>query len=525
MEVQTLVSGSRLVPSRRVVAGPDRNRRGPGDARTGAARPAWTRAAGLIAASAALWLATPPGALADSWAFGPLSAQPHPSGVSAELANGSVLVAGGDGTTTPQGDLLSASGNSFQYSGSMLQERIFAAATLLANGRVLIAGGDTALNGSAKPTAELWRPRNGGTFTATAPMKVARQVFTLTELPNGRALAVGGSPAFVSGAGSRTAELYSPAANRWTLTGSMPAGRLGHTATLLPDCRVLVVGDNQTAVTYNYVTGRFRAAGSEGSFQRSYHTATLLASGRVLIAGGETYSQKALNTASVYDPKTGRFRATANRMSTPHVQGFAARLADGRVIVGGGFNSLGKTQAVTDNVDIYNPATNRWSKAATLPSNSETVSAEVQTLHSGRVAVMGAGPVGNGSFLYTPGPVGQPVSPPARDCADLTTIRSAKVSSAWVLRLGVGVPGRGTLSAVATAPAPVSGQQSIAYGSARTTVPGGGAYRLSISPGRRARAALNSGHTLHVTVRVTFKPPSGASASTSTKVRVRGRSG
>jgi hypothetical protein len=91
---------------------------------------------------------------------------------------------------------------------------------------------------------------------------------------------------YLGPAGSATAELYNPATKVWRLTGSMPGGRIGHTATLLPNCKVLIVGDNPTAVTYNYVTGKFSPAGSEGSFQRSYQTATLLPNGKVLIAGG-----------------------------------------------------------------------------------------------------------------------------------------------------------------------------------------------------------------------------------------------
>ena len=56
----------------------------------------------------------------------------------------------------------------------MTQERIFAAGTLLANGDVLIAGGDTTQNQSTPvpATAEVWSPTGGGTFTATTPMNV-----------------------------------------------------------------------------------------------------------------------------------------------------------------------------------------------------------------------------------------------------------------------------------------------------------------------------------------------------------------
>lgn len=239
------------------------------------------RGIAVLLAAALLGIYIPAVARADSWEAGPASTQAHPEGVGVELPDGRVLVAGGDGTSEPAGELLSAGANAFTAAGQMTQERYFAAAALLADGRVLIAGGDTKPSQSTTvpATAEVWSSGPGEGFVATVPMLVPRQAFTLTTLPDGEVLAVGGSPDFQSGAGSATAELFDPTTGEWTATGSMPAGRLGQTATLLPDCRVLIVGDNPTAVTYNYVTGTFSGAGAEGSFQRSYQTATLLADG------------------------------------------------------------------------------------------------------------------------------------------------------------------------------------------------------------------------------------------------------
>ena len=451
----------------------------------------------MIALAVAL-LSAPASALAGSWTAEPSSAQPHPSGISAELFDGTVLVAGGDGTSTPEGELLAADASGFTAVGRMTQERIFGAGALLNDGDVLIAGGDTTSNQSTPvpATAEVWSPQGGGTFTATMPMKVPRQVFTLTALPNGDALAVGGSPDLVSGAGSRTAELYDPTTNSWRLTGSMPSGRLGHTATLLPDCRVLIVGDSPTAVTYNYVTGRFSPAGSEGSFQRSYNTATLLANGKVLIAGGERFGGVALDSASVWDPSTGKFTPTANHMSTPHVQGFAARLPDGRVLVGGGFSdATSHPPTETSKVDIYDPTTNRWTTVSPLPSMSEAISPEAETLQDGDVVVMGIGPFGTSTDVYAPSFPGRPVSPPAQNCADLTNpfkVQSVKAGSGHVLTVTVRVPESGKLAAIATAQT-TGTKKSFGYGSAERSPGQGGTLSLTISPSSRARALLDLG--------------------------------
>jgi hypothetical protein len=45
--------------------------------------------------------------------------------------------------------------------------------------------------------------------------------------------------------GSESAEIYHPALGAWSLTGSMSTPRMDHTATLVPDGRVLVSGGDQ----------------------------------------------------------------------------------------------------------------------------------------------------------------------------------------------------------------------------------------------------------------------------------------
>jgi hypothetical protein len=511
-------------------------------------------------------------AAADTWTAGPVSGEAHSYGVSAQLADGSIFVAGGD-LGAPVGEMLPpnpGSTSSFSIVGSMRQERVFGAGTLLQNGEVLIAGGDTSLSlSTAVPaTAELWSPVTHA-FTATGAMSVSRQVFTLTTLPNGEALAVGGSPDLSSGAGSATAELYDPSTNAWTQTGSMAAGRLGHTATLLPDCRVLIVGDNPTAETYDYVTGAFSPAGSEGAFQRSYHTATLLANGDVLIAGGEDVNGNPLTSASVYDPATGTFTPTANPMSAAHIQGFAARLSDGRVLVGGGFSAANSTTP-TDNVDIYDPASNLWSIGVPLPF--QAVSSEAQSLNDGDVIVLGAGtsvsavPSGDQTAIFAPGNLGPTVSPPAENCSDLTNppsgtggggtsggtgsstgtgpgtgavsgtatptpitvkVRSLTANSSGRIKITISTTGAATVAAIATTPAQTKVKASrkkrpLSYGRAGATAGRAGTITLTITPSGPARSLLTAGKNLRVTIVLTFTPAGGARSVRTVALTVHG---
>jgi len=523
-----------------------------------------------LIAAAAVGAAMPASAFADSWANGPSSAQTHPEGVSVELPNGQVLVAGGDGNNTPEGELLAADGSAFSAAGDMTQERYYPAAALLPDGRVLIAGGGPSLvmGTPASASTEVWSSTPGGRFTAAGAMNVPRQAFTLTTLPSGQVLAVGGSPTIGVGDGSDTAELYDPATNQWTPTGSMPSGRIGQTATLLPDCRVLIVGDAQDAVTYNYVTGTFTDAGSEGAFQRSYQTATLLANGDVLIAGGVDVNDTPLATASVYDPATGTFTPTANQMSIAHTEGFAARLADGDVIVGGGFSMPGAQGPIdpTRLTDIYDPATNLWSSGAQLVDpNADAFDAEAQTLTDGNVSVMGIGATGNSSEIYTPDRGGPPVSPPAENCADLSaggggasggsggggsggssgggsggsgspggtgTVATASsfklaapsISKSGVLTFHLSALAAGTFTASATTTLPASPSphgakarpkpRRISFGRATVRAFNAGRITVVLKPSARAKAALAKGERLTVRITITFTTLGGGSSTT-----------
>ena len=71
-------------------------------------------------------------------------------------------------------------------------------------------------------------------------MRFARYHHTATTLPDGRVLVTGGDRG--EDDFQRSAEIYDPARNRWTRAPSMRRARGNHSATLLPDGRVLVAG-------------------------------------------------------------------------------------------------------------------------------------------------------------------------------------------------------------------------------------------------------------------------------------------
>jgi hypothetical protein len=119
-------------------------------------------------------------------------------------------------------------------------------ATLLPDGRVLVVGG-TAGDDGILASAEVWDPATG-TFGPAGSLAEAREWHTASPLSDGRVLVVGGadgvdalSPPDFEGI-LASAEVWDPATVTFGPAGSLVRGRHDHTATPLPDGRVLVVG-------------------------------------------------------------------------------------------------------------------------------------------------------------------------------------------------------------------------------------------------------------------------------------------
>ena len=115
--------------------------------------------------------------------------------------------------------------------GALNTARAFHTATLLPNGKVLVAGGETYSNGGFYfSSAELYDPATG-TWTATGALNTTHSSHTATLLPNGKVLLTGSDTGY--GSGGSSAELYDPATGTWTATGALNTGRHDLAAILL----------------------------------------------------------------------------------------------------------------------------------------------------------------------------------------------------------------------------------------------------------------------------------------------------
>jgi len=287
------------------------------------------------------------------------------------LRNGQVLVVGGQfhGTTLASAELYNPATGNWTSTGSLHIARAYHTATLLSDGEVLVAGGSRLASppvypqgtppGSALDIAELYDPASGK-WTVVDNLHTARYVHTATLLGNGQVLVTGGIGTNGPGNLEASAELYNPTAKSWTVTQSLLSPLIGHTATLLPNGQVLVVGgkptvesDSASAELYNPASGKWTSTGSLHE-TRNAHSATLLSNGQVLVVGGNN-STGALNSAELYDPSKGTWETTAST-DKPHGLQTATLLPNGQVLVTGGGYAVGSPAFVQASAELYTPA-------------------------------------------------------------------------------------------------------------------------------------------------------------------------
>ncbi len=299
------------------------------------------------------------------------------------LPNGKVLAAGGWNSSRgflPTAELYDPVSRTWTNTGAMISVHYKHTATLLPNGKVLVAGNnyrtnesfvtvrvtigadgahgrvsrtidtvDTLPNGKGQTagdddrandsaSAELYDPATA-TWKRTAALKQPRGDHTATLLTNGLVLVVGGYGK--QGTALSSAELYDPAAETWTEVGGLQLARGCHTATLLTNGTVLVAGGQDTdeggsfseAELFDPVTRQWAATGAM-MFGRSYHTTTLLNNGKALVAGGFS-SGGSLKFVELYDAATGTW-SRPKPMAAARYWHTATLVANGKVLIAGG---------------------------------------------------------------------------------------------------------------------------------------------------------------------------------------------
>lgn len=209
-----------------------------------------------------------------------------------------------------------------------------------------------------------------GTWSEQPAMASQRYNHTATKLPDGRVLVAGG--AFYDFTELLdSCELRDPATGVWSPAASMAIPRRLHTATLLADGRVLVTGGytlvggvptpTATAEVYDPELNTWTTTVGPMAGPRYDHTAVRLQSGLVLIAGGsEDAALPVLATAELFDPSAGTFAATGSMVVGRSAAPSALLLSDGRVLITGG--STGAVPLAS--CELYSPGAGTFAATA-----------------------------------------------------------------------------------------------------------------------------------------------------------------
>jgi hypothetical protein len=273
--------------------------------------------------------------------------------------------------------------NRFHASGSIDEPGAALPGTLIAlpDGRALVTNG---------VNLDLFDPATGQFVRASDRLSVPRFGESATLLRDGTVLIVGGGDAdrVVPASSGSPAEIFDPATGSVTLLGPTLEPHVDGSATLLADGRVLLAGGDPSgrsttfAELYDPATQTFRRTTSQTQ-AASFSRAIPLDDGRVLVGGGGR--EVALE---IYDPATDRF-SPAGLLANNVLDASATALDDGRVLVVGGstWDPERNEGAISDAVQVYDPATNSFALAGRLPAPRLGHAAVL--LDSGDVLVMG----------------------------------------------------------------------------------------------------------------------------------------
>ncbi len=234
-----------------------------------------------------------------------------------------------------------------------------------------VTASNAAGNSAASNASNTVTPSLPAKWSSAGSLQTPRFLHTATLLPNGKVLVAGGTlmqgngqtspsaPVYLS-----SAELYDPATKLWTSAGAMATARSGHTSTVLSNGKVLVAGGQNTAgwtasvELYDFATNNW-STGSALPTTRSNHAAALLPNGKVLVMGGYDSSDRLHTDALLYDPSNATW-ASGGKLVESRSQHVASVLPNGKVLVVGGYGAAG----LSPGAELYDQTTNTWAIAA-----------------------------------------------------------------------------------------------------------------------------------------------------------------
>lgn len=269
-------------------------------------------------------------------------------------------------------------------------------------GRAVVSPGASTCVLTVKPTGPVSYPAVvDPAWQTTSNLSTPRFGHTATLLQNGKLLVVGG---IAANGPTKTSELFDPASATWATSGPLSTARYFHFASHLAGAQVLVGGGGSaTSEVYDEMAGTF---GQVETMQhpRSNATVSALPSGKLLVTGGADSTGQAQGFCESYNAATNQwgFELPMKTRRNGHV---AATLMDGRILVAGGFGGDPNAPPGADvgltSAEIFQEGTG-WGPAASMAEARITPSATTLPDGSVLVALGAQTPAVKAAEVYSP---------------------------------------------------------------------------------------------------------------------------
>jgi N-acetylneuraminic acid mutarotase len=296
-----------------------------------------------------------------------------------------ILLIGACGLTWAQSleDTWATIASTWMLKTNMPTARILAGSAVV-DGKIYVVGGRSVSSGISKnmeeydPVADTWRRR--------ALMPTSRQGARAVAV-DGIVYTIGGNTGFTE---TSVVEAYDPATDTWTRKTSMPTPR-SITAAVDVDGKIYVIGGNgDNGVNFTFRTVEVYDPATDTWTKKAdmptarWSPAADVVDGKIYVfGGGRRYSANAMppfnetSIVEVYDPATDTW-TRASDMPTARFA-HSATAVDGKIYIIGGADAdvhMPPSEGFLM-VDVYDPTTDTWTTAADIPAGAPHHAASV----------------------------------------------------------------------------------------------------------------------------------------------------
>ncbi len=260
------------------------------------------------------------------------------------------------------------------------------ASARLLDDRIFACGGLSNLNPNISTDVYIFN-RTTNIWSAGASMQTAKFKHSAAILGDGRVLVVGGLTFPIGGIAKELNEshIYDSIKNTWVAVASLPITLFSHNLVTLQDGRVFCCGGNNATFEtdkcflYNALTDVWTAVAPMPR-PLSAPVAVLLKDGRVMVTGG--YVASTLSKATYFYSPISNVWSTGPDMTAGRAFHSGVCLSDGRVFLTGGYSMLG-----IPSTEIFDFVTNSWTTSTQMPILLESSRAEI--LQNGSIFLFG----------------------------------------------------------------------------------------------------------------------------------------